>query len=164
MADYEHKLKAQTAPYLEPGETVLSAVIARPRGSTMAVAGGAAGLAGAVAGQALGGRSVRRNNQAGAEAGLKLANPMALVLTDRRLLVLEATMPIALGKGGDIKSLVSSVPLADVESIQAKRLLAGGIMTVTVGGTAFKLEAGKGTSVKSLATEFERARAAVTPA
>jgi hypothetical protein len=155
VTDYEPKLKAQIAPYLEPGETVLSAVIARPRGATMAQAG--------LAGQALGGHNIRRNNRAGTEAGLELANPMVLALTDRRLLVLKATMPIALGKGGDIKSLVSSATLADVDSIEAKRLLAGGTVTVTVRGTSFKLEAGKGTSVKSLAAEFERARSALAP-
>jgi vacuolar-type H+-ATPase catalytic subunit A/Vma1 len=124
---YEDKIKEQAQPYLLAGERVLAAFIARPRGATTAAVGGlGAGLAG--------GRKIGQQNQAAQEAGLRLANPMALALTGSRLLVLQVSPPIALGKGGDVKDLVSSAPLADVESIGVKRLLVGKVVTVSVRG------------------------------
>jgi len=44
-----------------------------------------------------------RKKRAAEEAGLQLANPMALALTGSRLLVLAISPPIAMGKGGDVK-------------------------------------------------------------
>jgi hypothetical protein len=58
---------------------------------------------------------------------------MALAMTDQRLLVLKISPLIAMGKGGDVKELVSDVLVADVDSIQIKRLLVGKVMTVTSG-------------------------------
>jgi hypothetical protein len=86
---------------------------------------------------------------------------MALTLTDRRLLVLRVSPPIAMGKGGDVKELVSEAPLADVESIEVKRLLVGKVVTVTVRGVTFKLEVGGSGDAQGLAAEFSRAKAAV---
>jgi hypothetical protein len=151
---YEDKIKEQAGPYLLDGERVLAAFIARPRGATTAAAGGlAAGLAG--------GRKIGQQNHAAQEAGLKLANPMALALTGRRLLVLQVSPPIALGKGGDVKDLVSQAPLTDVESIEVKRLLVGKVVTVTVRGWQFKVEVGGGGDASGLAGEFARVKAAV---
>lgn len=149
---YEDKIKEQAQPYLLAGERVLAALIARPRGATTAGAGGlAAGMAG--------GRKIGQQNRAAQEAGLRLANPMALALTDSRLLVLQISQPIAMGKGGDVKELVSEAPLTDVQSIEVKRLLVGKVVTVTVRGTAVKLEVGGGGDAKGLADEFARAKA-----
>jgi hypothetical protein len=79
---YQDKIKEQARPYLLAGERVLAALIARPRGATTAGAGGlGAGLAG--------GRKIAQQNRAAEGAGLQLANPMALALTDKRLLVLR---------------------------------------------------------------------------
>lgn len=83
---------------------------------------------------------------------------MALALTGGRLLVLSVSPPIAMGKGGDVKELVSEAPLADVESIEVKRLLVGKTVTVTVRGASFKLEAGAGANVKGLTDEFGRVK------
>ncbi len=149
MPSYEDKLKDQAQPYLEPGEQVLSAIIAQPRGTTTARAGGNAG-------SVFGGRSIKRARNAGAETGLELTSPMALALTDRRLLVLSITAPIALGKGGDVTDLVSAAPIGDVESIAIKRLLVGKIVTVTVRGTPIALEAGAGADAKGLLAAFEQ--------
>jgi hypothetical protein len=151
---YEDKIKEQAQPYLTAGERVLAAFIARPRGATTAAAGG---LAGSLAG----GRKIAKQRQAASEAGFQLASPMALTLTDRRLLVLRVSPPIAMGKGGDVKELVSEAPLADVESIEAKRLLVGKVVTLTVRGTTFKLEVGGGGDARGLAAEFTRTKAAV---
>jgi hypothetical protein len=40
---YEDKIKEQARPYLQPGERVLAAVIARPRGATQVNVGGLGG-------------------------------------------------------------------------------------------------------------------------
>ena len=151
---YEDKIKEQAQPYLRAGERVLAAFIARPRGATTAAVGGlGAGLAG--------GRKIGEQNHAAQEAGLKLANPMALALTGSRLLVLSVSPPIALGKGGDVKDLVSQAPLADIESIAVKRLLVGKVVTVSVRGWQFKVEVGSGGDASGLAEEFTRVKAAV---
>ncbi len=151
---FEDKIKEQAESYLDPGERVLAAFIAQPRGANMATAGG-------LAPSAIGGRKVKEARRAAEAGGLQLARPMALALTDRRLVVLKISPPIAMGKGGDVKELVSAVPLGDVDSIEVKRLLVGKVVVVTVGGAAVKLEAGAGANAKGLAEEFARARALV---
>jgi len=151
---YEDKIKEQAQPYLVAGESVLAAFIARPRGATTAGAGGLGpGL--------IGGRKVGQQNRAASDAGLQLANPMALALTGHRLLVLRVSPPIAMGKGGDVKELVSEAAVTDIDSIEVKRLLVGKVVTLTVRGTSFKLEVGSGGDAAGLVEEFERVKAAV---
>src|ERR1700722_19887260 len=108
---YEDKIKEQSQPYLEPGERVLAAIVARPRGTTTAMAGG-------LGAGAIGGRKIAKQNRTAEQGGLRLANPMALALTESRLLVLAISQPIAMGKGGDVQDLVSAAGLRDVESIE----------------------------------------------
>jgi hypothetical protein len=148
---YEDKIKLQAAQYLEDGEQMLAAFIARPRGSGVATSAG-------LVGQAIGGRQLTRQKEAAEDVGLRLVSPMALALTDRRLMVLSVSAPLALGKGGDVKEFVSSVPLSDVESIESKRLLAGSVVVLTVQGMSFKLEAGAKSGAQRLIAEFESLR------
>jgi hypothetical protein len=148
---YEDKIKEQAGPYLKPGECILAAFIARPRGAMQTRTG--------LAGSMIGGRKVGQQRRAADEAGLELASPMALTLTDQRLLIFKVSPPIALGKGGDVKDLVSEAPLTDVDSVEMKRLLVGKVVTVTVRGTAFKLEVGAGENVSGLADELARVKA-----
>ena len=129
-----------------------AAFIAQPRGTTTATAGG---MAASVAG----GRKITQQTAAAELGGLQLANPMALALTDSRLIVFRISSPLALGKGGDIKELVSAAALHEVDSIEVKRLLLGKVVIVTVHGTAIKLEAGAGSNAKGLADEFTQRRA-----
>ena len=152
---YEDKIKEQAEPFLDPGERVLAAIIAQPRGTTTALSAG-------MVVSAIGGRKVRAQRQLADSAGLQLTRPMALAVTDSRLVVLAITPPIALGKGGDVKRLVSAVPLVAVESIEIKRLLVGKVVVVTVAGTQVKLEAGAGADAKGLVAAFERAAGVVT--
>jgi hypothetical protein len=151
---YEDKIKEQAGPHIDAGERVIAAFIAQPRGGTMAKVGGMA--PGAIAG-----RKIKQERRAAEAGGLRLTSPMALALTDSRLLVLSVSQPLAMGKGGDVKELFSAVPLNEVDSIQVKRLLVGKIVIVSVQGSAVKLEAGPGSNPKGLAAEFARAR---TPA
>jgi hypothetical protein len=148
---YEDKIKEQAQAYLDAEEHVIAAFIAQPRGATTANVGG-------LGPASIGRRKISQQKRAAEQAGLQMANPMALALTETRLLVLSVSKPIALGKGGDVNGLVSAVPLSDVDSIEIKRLLAGKIVIVTVRGAAIKLEAGSGANARGLADEFARAR------
>jgi hypothetical protein len=150
---YEDKIKEQAQPHLDAGEHVLAAIVAQPRGGTTAKLGG-------VAPMMIGHHQTGKQRDAAEEAQFELTSPMALALTENRLLVLGISQPIAMGKGGDVKTLHSSAALADVDSIQVKRLLVGKTVTVTVRGVAIKLEAGAGADAKGLAAQFERAKAA----
>jgi hypothetical protein len=131
---------------------VLAAFVAQARGATTAKMGG-------VGPSAIGSMKTGKQRHAAEEAGLQLANSMALALTASRLLVLGISQPIALGNGGDVKDLVSAAPLTDVDSIEVKRLLIGKTVTVTVRGVPIKLEASGGANAKGLAEEFARMKA-----
>lgn len=153
MSSYEDKIKEQAQSYLQPGEQILAALIARARGATQASMGN-------IAGNVIGGRKVVENRRAAEGAGLKLTSPMALVMTDQRLLVLKISPIIGMGKGGDVKELVSDVPVADVDSIEIKRLLVGKVVTVTVRGTPVKLEVGATGDARGMADGLARAKSA----
>jgi hypothetical protein len=151
---YEDKIKEQGPEHLEPGEHVLAAFIAQPRGGTMASVGG-------IAPTEIGGRKMKKERESAEQGGLKLTKPMALALTERRLVVFSVSAPIAMGKGGDIKELISAVPISEVDSIEIKRLLIGKVVVLTVNGNSAKLEAGPGSNAKGLAEELARAKALV---
>jgi hypothetical protein len=160
MARAEAKIKDGAAPFLESGEEVLAAMVARPRGWTQSAASpGGGAVAGAIGGM-LGGKKQQQNIDAAQDAGFELASPMALAVTNRRVLSLKISNPVGLGIGGDVKELVSAAPLGEVDSIELKRLAVGKTVTVTVRGTPFVLEVGAGANAKGVAEEFERAKAA----
>ena len=159
MARAEAKIKDGAAPYLEQGEEVLAAIVARPRGWTQSAASPGGGAAAGLIGGAIGGKKQQKNVEAANESGFEITSPMALAVTDRRLLSLKISNPVGLGIGGDVKELVSAAPLGDVDSIEVKRLAVGKTVTVTVRGTPFVLEVGAGANAKGVADEFERAKA-----
>ena len=159
MARFETKIKEGAAPFLEEGEEVLAAVVARPRGWTQATAAGGGAVTAGRVGAAIGGRTQQRNVDAAHQAGFEIASPMALAVTHRRLLSLDIGSPIGLGIGGKVKELVSVVPLSAVDSIAVKRLLVGKTVTVTVRGTPFMLEVGAGANAGGVVEAFERAKA-----
>jgi hypothetical protein len=159
MARAESKIKEGAAPYLEQGEEVLAAIVARPRGWTQSTASAGGGAAAGLIGGAIGGKKQQQNVEAAQESGFEIASPMALAVTDRRILSLKISNPVGLGIGGDVKELVSAAPLSDVDSIEVKRLAVGKTVTVTVRGTPFVLEVGAGANAKGVAEEFERAKA-----
>ena len=145
----EEKIREGAQPYLEEGEQLLAAFVARPRGWTQQNAGS----------MHLGGSQQGKASAGAAAGGFALASPMALAITQRRLLSLELG-GAAVG-AGDVKGLVAAVPLSEVDSIKVKRLLMGKVVTVTVNGSEFKLEAGAGANAAGVAEAFERARAVV---
>ena len=62
MARSEAKIKEGAAPFLEQGEQVLAAIVARPRGWTQAGASAGGGAAAGVIGSALGGKKQRQKS------------------------------------------------------------------------------------------------------
>jgi hypothetical protein len=152
MSRQDQKIKDGAAPFLEEGETVLAAVIARPRGWTQTHAGSIH----------LGSHQQGKSRSAAEESGFPLASPMALAVTQRRLLSFSIGSPIGLGAGGAVKELVGAVGLEDVDSIESKRLLAGKVVKLTIGGgEEIKLEANAAADVKGLIEAFEGSRTRV---
>ena len=160
MARAETKIKEGAAPFLEPGEDVLAGIHARPRGWTQATASAGGGALAGVVGGTIGGKKQQKNVEAAQESGFELANPMALAVTDRRLLCFEVSNLIGMGMGGDVKELVSSAPLSEGDSIETKRLGVGKTVTVTVRGTPFVLEVGAGADAKGIVEAFEHSKSA----
>jgi len=150
----EKKVKEEMGPFLEEGEEVQAVLIARPRGWTQTMAGGRTfGVGKAI------GRHAQQKARGGAdEAGIQLASPGAIVLTQKRLLTVQTGEALGLGVGGSVKEVLSAVPLSDVDSIKVKRLLLGYVVMLTVRGSEFKLEANAAAGAKPMAEALERAK------
>lgn len=144
----EQKLAEEVRPLLEPDEEVRAVLIARPRGHTQSVAGA----------RGLGRHQVHKQDTAAGEAGIELASPGGIVLTQKRLLTVQTGEALGMGVGGGVKEILSAVPLSQVDSIKVKRLLMGSVVTLTVQGSEFKLEANAAAGAKPLAEAFERAK------
>ena len=150
----EKKVKEEMGPFLDEGEEVRAVLIARPRGWTTSMAGGhTLGV-----GQAIGGRKQQKAHSGAEEAGIKLASPGALVLTQKRLLTVQTGEALGMGMGGSVKEVLSAVPVTDVDSFKVKRLLLGYVVTLTVRGSEFKLEANAAAGAKPMAEALERAK------
>jgi len=145
----ERKVVRGARPFLEEGEEVLAAIIARPRGWTQSMAGSLS----------VGAAQQSRAYGAAEKAEFRLTSPMALAITYRRLLCLEIGSPIGLGIGGEVKGLVSSAPVADVDSIEVKRLPLGKRITITVRGVPIALEANALADASGVSDAFNRAKA-----
>ncbi len=148
MANAEQVIKEGAAQYLESGEEILVAAVVAPRGNTQRIAGA----------RELGVSQTRKQMDSAEAAGFVLEAPMALALTDRRLLALKIGAPIGGGIGGKVKDLLGAVPISEVNSIQAKRLLIGSRLILTIRGVEIKLEAGAGAPTKPLAEAFQKLR------
>lgn len=160
MARFETKIKEGASEHLEAGEEVLAALVARPRGWTQSNASVGGGALAGVVGGAIGGKKQQRNVDAAQESGFEITSPMALAVTQRRLLCLSIAAPIGLGMGGKVKGVHSAVALSEVDSIESKRLAVGKTVTVTARGVPIVLEVGAGANVNGVIEEFERAKAA----
>jgi hypothetical protein len=110
---------------------------------------------------AIGQKWVKGTRDEAAHAGLVLASPMVLALTERRLLVLTGKKKsLGTGKIMELDELVSSVALDEVNSIEVKRLLVGKTVRVGTSGGEVKLEVPPGNDPKGFAAEFERVKRA----
>jgi hypothetical protein len=146
---HEKKFVEGAQPYLEDGEQVLATCIAQAKGFSKMM----------ISGLDLGKREVGRATAA-AEAGeVRVDNPMALALTDRRLLTLKISAPIGFGIGGSVKELLSAIPLSEVDSIVVKKIAMRQNITITVRGVEIPLETNAKANASGLSAEFERAKA-----
>jgi hypothetical protein len=80
---------------LDPDEEILASVVAQPRGTGVSRSGGGLGP------QAVGSAWAKRSRGKADAAGLELTSPMALALSQKRLLV-GKTITVAL-PGGEVK-------------------------------------------------------------
>jgi hypothetical protein len=149
---YDQKIREGARPFLDHGEKVQASFIARPRGWTQSIAGGASFVAAAI------GSSKAARNVAAASAVFPITSPMALAVSQHRLLAFRISEPMGFGIGGAVKALVGAVPVAAVDAITIRRLLIGKTVTVTVSGVPIVLEAGAMADAKGLVAAFERAR------
>jgi hypothetical protein len=149
MSNHEEAIKAGAAQFLEPGEQVLAALVASPRGSTTGGAGGAAGL--------IGGQWSGKNASGAKAAGLVVKRSCGLALTPTRVVTFDLGISM-MGAVKDVKELLSAVPLSEIESVEGKRFGAGGVITVNAQSGTFKLEC-KAPAAKEFAEAFSRAKA-----
>lgn len=152
----EKKVTEEMGPFLEEDEEVRAVLIARPRGWTQSAAGGVQTLGVA---SAIGRRKQKEAREGAEEAGIQLASPGAIVLTQRRLLTVKTGEALGMGKGGSVKEVLSAVPITEVDSITVKRLLLGYVVTLKVRGSEFKLEANAAAGAKPMAEALDRAKA-----
>ena len=133
-------------------EELLGAAFAKPRGATTAAAGG-----GLITNE-IGARMAGKQNTGAEAAGIAVGNPGAVGVTATSLV----TMAVKVSLGGQIKEVtqvLSTAPLAEIDSLQVKRMGLAGVMEISAAGASFKLE-GKAGDMKEFAEAFERAKAA----
>jgi hypothetical protein len=133
-------------------DELLGAAFAKPRGATTAAVGG-----GLVTNE-IGARWAGKQQKGAGTVAIKLGNPGAVAVTATSLV----TMQVGVSMGGqikEVKEVLSTVPLADVDSVEVKRMGLAGVMVITAGGASFKLE-GKVNDMREFAAAFDRAKAA----
>jgi hypothetical protein len=132
-------------------EELLGAAFAKPRGATTAAAGG-----GLIPSE-IGARWAGKQHKGADAVGITLGNPGAVAVTPTSLV----TMQVGVSMGGqikEVKDVLSTVPLAEVDSVEVKRAGLAGVMVITAGGASFKLE-GKVNDMREFAAAFDRAKA-----
>ena len=144
----EQKLISGVEPFLQPGERALAAIITQPRGYSQTATSRGLGGQGKLAGS----QSQSR------DADVEIAAPMGLVVTDHRVLTLKISTAIGMGLGGSVKGVMSAIPLADVDAIDARRDKIAKSIVLTVRGTAINLESNVGAHAEELARQFVDAK------
>ncbi len=149
MSKTEDSIAEGAQGLLEPGETIISALVVSPRGSATAAAAG-------LGPGEIGRRWSSKNKSAAADAGLVITRSSGLVLTTRRLLTLDLAISMT-GAVKEVKGLLSELPLDQVDGIRSK----WNVLTISAGGAEFKLEC-KPPAAKAVAKAFGAARAAAS--
>lgn len=144
----ENKIRESAAEFLDPGEQIVAAFVARPRGWTQSMAGS----------MHVGAKQQRTSTTTADKAGFALDSPMALAITGSRLLSLSMSGNTGAGTGGHVTGLVAAAPLADVDRIKIKRLLVGKVVELSVRGETFKLEVGAGANTRGVVDAFDERR------
>ena len=132
-------------------EEILGAAFGKPRGATTAVAGGG------LIGREIGAQWAGKHSKGAEAAGLAIGNPGAVAVTPSSLVTMKVKVS-AMGAIKEVTEVLSIVPLAQVDSLEVKRMGMAGVMEINAGGSGFKLE-GKPGDMKELAEVFARAKA-----
>ena len=111
-----------------------------------------------VIGKEIGSRWAGKQTKGAEAAGIALGNPGAIAVTPSSLVTMKVKVS-AMGAIKEVTEVLSVVPLAEVDSLEVKRMGLGGVMEINTGGSSFKLE-GKPGDMKELADVFDRAKAA----
>jgi len=133
-------------------EELLGAAFGKPRGATTAAIGG-----GLIASE-IGARRAGSQSQGADAVGLKLGNPGAVAVTRTSFVTMEVGVSMG-GQIKEIKEVLSTVPLAQVDSVAVKRMGLAGVMEISANGSSLKLE-GKVNDMREFAAAFDRAKAA----
>jgi hypothetical protein len=118
-------------------EQLLAAAWAKPRGAGTAAAGG-----GLIASE-IGARWAGKQRKGGDAIGIKLGNPGAVAVTATSLV----TMEVGVSMGGaikEVKEVLSTVPLAEIDTIEVKRMGLTGVMEITAGDRQLLQARGQG--------------------
>ncbi len=144
MVSSEDKIIEGIHSLLQPGEEALAAMVGRPHGWSQAVAGS----------MIIGTGQQQQATDSADAAGFALASPMALAITNRRLLSLSMGAQGGMGLGGGVKELVGEALLSDVDDVKVKRKLMGGQVEVTLRGEKFSIDYGAGANAKGIAEAY----------
>ena len=147
MSKHQEQIIAAAKGKIE--EEILGAAWGKPRGATTAAAGG--GVAGEI-----GARWAGKHRQGATDAGIEIGNPGAVAITPTSLITMKVKVS-AMGAIKEIAEVLSVVPLAEVDSLEVKRMGLTGIMEISARGGSFKLE-GKPGDMKELAEVFQHAK------
>ena len=132
MSNHQEQIIAAAAGKVDG--PILGAAFAKPRGATTA------GIGGGVIVGAIGGKKVSDQTEGAGAAGIVLGNPGAVAVTSTSLVTMQVKVSM-LGQIKEITEVLSSVPLAEVDSLVVKRMGAAGVMEINAHGNAFKLKA-----------------------
>ena len=150
MSKHQEQIIAAAKGKLD--EEILAAAWGKPRGAGTAAAG-----AGVIVSE-IGARWSGKHRKGAAAAGIELGNPGAVAVTPSSLVTMKVKVS-AMGAIKDVTEVLSIVPLTEVDSLEVKRAGLTGVMQITVGDSAFKLE-GKAGDMKDFAEVFQQTKAA----
>ncbi|MDX6690906.1 MAG: hypothetical protein QOG15_2363 [Solirubrobacteraceae bacterium] len=154
MSKHQEQIIAAAEGKLD--EEILGAAWGKPRGASTAAAG-----AGVIVGE-IGSRWAGKQRRGAEAAGIEIGNPGAVAITPTSLVTMKVKVS-AMGAIKEIADVLSVVPLAEVDSLDVKRMGMTGVMEIAARGGSFKLE-GKPGDMKELAEVFHRAKAGAVSA
>jgi hypothetical protein len=147
MGGYADKLQKAAAGSLQPGETVIAAIRAQPRGASTGMAvGGAVGAAIA----SHGAKKAHTENPENSLAKSWPTGRFAVGLTPKRLITFNYT---AMGKP---KEMTSEFPLEQIATVQLdKRKISNGVIFGFSDGSSAEVECAKLEKVGDFVSAFE---------
>jgi hypothetical protein len=155
---FEKAMTKSIQAYLQPGEELLHATIVQGKGlARMTLAGGVVGA------MAVAAHRDRKSSKAAADApegAVQLSSKMGIGVTTQRLLLFKAGGAVTLSA----KELLTAVPIADVDAIEAGKAVVTKPITLTIRGESFQVEAPRAANTDKLVAAFDQAKAGVRTA